>query len=74
MCRKQKTTQREKNKKTIDKILVDIKEKQLELSIKGKSLNDVLSVKSEEIEIPVNKVEKKVETINKNMKTNVIKR
>ena len=44
-----------------------LKEKQLELSIKGKSLNDILSVKSEEIEIPVNDVNSKVETINKNM-------
>lgn len=44
-----------------------LREKQLELSIKGKTLEEVLSVRSENIEIPVNKVEEKVETINKNM-------
>lgn len=44
-----------------------LREKQLGLSIKGKTLEEVLSVKSENIEIPVNNVENKVETINKNM-------
>ena len=44
-----------------------LREKQLGLSIKGKTLEEVLSVRSENIEIPVNNVEDKVETINKNM-------
>lgn len=44
-----------------------LREKQLELTVKGKSLQEILSVKSEEIEIPVNKIEEKVETINNNM-------
>jgi hypothetical protein len=44
-----------------------LREKQLEISIKGKSLEEILAVKSEDIEIPVNKVEEKVETINTNM-------
>lgn len=44
-----------------------LREKQLSLSVKGKTLEEVLSVKSENIEIPVNNVEEKVETINKNM-------
>lgn len=44
-----------------------LREKQLEISIQGKTLEDILAVKSEEIEIPVNNVEEKVETINTNM-------
>ena len=44
-----------------------LREKQLSLNIKGKTLDEVLSIKSEAIDIPVNKVEAKVETINKNM-------
>ena len=44
-----------------------LREKQLEISIKGKTLEEVLSVKSENIEIPVNDVSDKVNTLNKNM-------
>lgn len=44
-----------------------LREKQLEISVKGKSLEDILSVKSEEIPIPVNDISNSVETINKNM-------
>ena len=44
-----------------------LREKQLSLNIKGKTLDEVLSIKSEAIDIPVNNVEAKVETINKNM-------
>ena len=44
-----------------------LREKQLELSIQGKTLTEILSVKSEAIEIPVNDVTEKVNTINKNM-------
>lgn len=44
-----------------------LREKQLEIEIKGKTLEEILSVKSEKIEIPVNDVSEKAETINKNM-------
>ena len=44
-----------------------LREKQLELSIKDKTLEEILSVKSENIEIPVNDVTEKVNTLNKNM-------
>lgn len=44
-----------------------LREKQLELNIKGKTLEEVLSVKSEDIKIPVNDVSNKTETINGNM-------
>ena len=47
-----------------------LREKQLDISIKGKSLEEILLVKSEAIEIPVNDVSDKVNTLNKNM-TNV---
>lgn len=44
-----------------------LREKQLEIEIKGKSLEEILAVKSEKIDIPVNDVSEKAETINKNM-------
>ena len=44
-----------------------LREKQMDISIKGKSLEEILSVKSEAIEIPVNDVTDKVNTLNKNM-------
>ena len=44
-----------------------LREKQLELTIKGKTLSELLEVNSENIEIPVNNVENTVETINANM-------
>lgn len=44
-----------------------LREKQLEINIKGKTLEEVLAIKSEEIKIPVNDVTNKAETINKNM-------
>ena len=44
-----------------------LREKQLEISIKGKTLEEILATKSENIQIPVNDVTEKVNTINKNM-------
>ena len=44
-----------------------LREKQLELTIKDKSLEDILKVKSEDIEIEVNDVSDKIETINTNV-------
>ena len=44
-----------------------LREKQMELNIKGQSLEDIIKVKSEEIKIPTNDVSAKAETINKNM-------
>ena len=44
-----------------------LREKQLEISIQGKTLEELLAIKSEEIEIPTNNIEDKVETINTNM-------
>lgn len=47
-----------------------LREKQHELNIKGKNIDEILSVKSEEIPIESNDVSSKVDTINKNV-TNV---
>lgn len=44
-----------------------LREKQLEVTIKGKTLEEILSIKSEKIEVPVNKIDDKVETFNTNM-------
>ena len=44
-----------------------LREKQLEIEVKGKTLEEILSIKSENIEIPVNDVKDTVETLNKNM-------
>ena len=44
-----------------------LREKQLELTLRGKTLEDILKIKSEAIEIPINDVADKVETINNNM-------
>lgn len=47
-----------------------LREKQMELSVRGKTLEEVLELKSENIEIPTNDINDHVETFNKNM-TNV---
>ena len=44
-----------------------LREKQMEINVKGKTLEEVLAIKSEEIKIPVNNVSDKAETFNKNM-------
>ena len=44
-----------------------LREKQLELNIRGKSLEEILNVKSENIEVPVNNIVDHTETFNTNM-------
>jgi hypothetical protein len=44
-----------------------LREKQLELNIRGKSLEEILNVKSENIEVPVNNIVDHAETFNTNM-------
>ena len=44
-----------------------LREKQLEINVRGKSLDEILKVKSEEIEVPINNINEKVETFNTNM-------
>ena len=44
-----------------------LREKQLEVTVKGKTLEEILSIKSEKIEVPVNKIDDKVQTFNTNM-------
>ena len=44
-----------------------LREKQLELNIRGKSLEEILNVKSENIEVPVNNIIDHAETFNTNM-------
>lgn len=44
-----------------------LREKQLEITVAGKSLEEILSIESEKIDIPTNNVSDKAETINKNM-------
>ena len=44
-----------------------LREKQMEITVKGKTLEDILKLKSEDIEVPVNNVDDHVETFNKNM-------
>lgn len=44
-----------------------LREKQLEINIRGKSLEEILNVKSENIEVPVNNIVDHTETFNTNM-------
>ena len=44
-----------------------LREKQMEITVRGKTLDEILSLKSETIEVPVNDVHDHVETFNKNM-------
>ena len=44
-----------------------LREKQMEINIKGKTLEDILEIKSENIKVPVNNITDKVNTINTNM-------
>ena len=44
-----------------------LREKQMELTVKGKTIEEILKIRSEDIEVPVNDVADHVETFNKNM-------
>ena len=44
-----------------------LEKKQASLTVKGKTLEEIINIKSESIEVPVNNVEDHVETFNKNM-------
>jgi len=44
-----------------------LREKQLEIAVRGKTLEEILNMKSEEVEVPVNDVSSHVDTINKNV-------
>ena len=44
-----------------------LREKQMELTVSGKTIEEILNMKSEDIKVPVNEIKDKVETFNKNM-------
>ena len=44
-----------------------LREKQMEINIRGKSFEEILNLKSESIEVPVNNIDGHAETFNKNM-------
>ena len=44
-----------------------LRERQMALTVQGKTIEEVLQMKSEDIKVPVNNIEDKVETFNKNM-------
>ena len=44
-----------------------LREKQMALTVKGKTIEEIINLKSEDIEVPVNKIDDHVETFNKNM-------
>lgn len=63
----------DKNSKNVSKTAASskrdelLREKQASLTVKGKTLEEIINTKSESIEVPVNNVEDHVETFNKNM-------
>lgn len=44
-----------------------LREKQMSLTVQGKTIEEVLQLKSEDIQVPVNNIDSHVETFNKNM-------